>query len=39
MLQLAQITDGSYYGLSLSSERLGNVRKSRLDDWFYFDDK
>ena len=39
MLQLAQITDGSYYGLSLSSERLGNIRKSRLDDWFYFDDK
>jgi hypothetical protein len=39
MLELAQVADGSYYGLSLASERLDAVRKSRLEDWFFFEDK
>jgi Mg-chelatase subunit ChlI/Mg-chelatase subunit ChlD len=37
MLELAQITDGSYYGLSLTREGTGAVKKSKLDDWFFFE--
>ena len=36
MLKLAQVTDGSYYGLSLAREE-DVFRRSKLDDWFFFE--
>ena len=37
MLELAQATDGSYYGLSLAQDEKTAVKRSKLDDWFFFE--
>jgi len=37
MLELAQITEGSYYGLSLTREGTGALKKTKLEDWFFFE--
>jgi len=37
MLELAEITGGSYYGLSLTREETSTIKKSKLDDWFFFE--
>ncbi len=39
MLELARITNGSYYGLSLAHDVTESIIKSKLDDWFFFEDK
>jgi len=39
MLELAKITDGSYYGLRLAHDTKASIRRSKLDDWFFFEAK
>jgi magnesium chelatase subunit D len=37
MLEIARITDGSYYGLRLAHDAKASIRRSKLDDWFFFE--
>ncbi|MDQ1279661.1 MAG: magnesium chelatase subunit [Thermoproteota archaeon] len=41
LMEISNITSGSYYGLALSKEDEMplQTKKKRLDDWFYFEDK